>query len=144
MLGFDLAGTKQIVGARCAQHIDHRLAAYKFEWVGVATQAQVEICRVVVEVLYVFAIGIVIEAFSKLTELGELHCPAILLFGGRDEYIARDRVAAVEAFHPGIVHVFEGNGHAFMRDGDDESYDADTAADAWARMTSHFDEHLAS
>ena len=76
-------------------------------------------------------------------ELGDLQCPAILLFGGQDEYIARDRVATVEARHPGIVHVYEDNGHAFMRDGDEESYDPVTAADAWARMVDHFAEHLA-
>jgi carboxymethylenebutenolidase len=76
-------------------------------------------------------------------ELGDLQCPAILLFGGQDEYIARDRVATVEARHPGLVHVYEDNGHAFMRDGDEESYDPATAADAWARMVDHFAEHLA-
>jgi carboxymethylenebutenolidase len=77
-------------------------------------------------------------------ELGELRCPTILLFGGQDEYISRDRVAAVEAFHPGLVHVYEGNGHAFMRDKDEASYDADTAADAWGRMLAHFGAHLAA
>jgi carboxymethylenebutenolidase len=75
-------------------------------------------------------------------ELGDLQCPAILLFGGRDEYISRERVATVEAHHPGIVHVYEDNGHAFMRDGDEESYDPATAGDAWDRLLDHFGRHL--
>lgn len=75
------------------------------------------------------------------TDLGELHCPAVLLFGARDEYIPTDDIAAVQARHPEITHVYPDNGHAFMRDGD-ESHDPVTAADAWARLLAHFGKHL--
>ena len=75
-------------------------------------------------------------------ELGPLHCPALLLFGGKDEYISADSVAAVKAFHGDLVHVYPDNGHAFMRDGD-PSFEPNAAGDAWARLLSFFAQHLA-
>lgn len=74
-------------------------------------------------------------------ELGELHCPALLLFGGRDEHISADSIAAVQAYHGDIVHVYPENGHAFMRDGD-PSYEPMAAADGWARLLAFFGDHL--
>jgi carboxymethylenebutenolidase len=76
------------------------------------------------------------------TELDELHCPAVLLFAGKDDYITRESVEAVREYHGDIVHVYPDNGHAFMRDGD-PSFEPVAAADAWARLTHFFGEHLA-
>jgi carboxymethylenebutenolidase len=75
-------------------------------------------------------------------DLGALQCPALLLFAGKDEYIPREDVDQVAAYHGDIVHVYEENGHAFMRDDDPHSYDPQTAADAWDRMLAFFGEHL--
>jgi carboxymethylenebutenolidase len=74
-------------------------------------------------------------------ELGELHCPAILIFAGKDEYVSTESVAAAKAYHGDIVHVYPDNGHAFMRDGD-PSYEPEAAADAWNRLLAFFGEHL--
>ena len=74
-------------------------------------------------------------------ELGELHCPALLLFGGQDEYISPETIAAVQARHGDLVHVYPDNGHAFMRDGD-PSYEPRAAADAWSRLLTFFGTHL--
>jgi carboxymethylenebutenolidase len=74
--------------------------------------------------------------------LGTAGCPILCFFGGDDEYVPADEIAAVEAHHPDDVVVYPDAGHGFMRDGSD-SYDADAAADAWARLLAFFGEHLA-
>ncbi len=73
--------------------------------------------------------------------LGSPYCPLLCFFGGRDEWIARDDIAAVEDAHPGDVVVYEDAGHGFMRDGSD-SYDEAAAADAWRRLLTFFAAHL--
>jgi len=75
------------------------------------------------------------------TMLAEPACPLLLLFGGTDEYIPPDEIAAVEAHHEGNVVVYLEAGHGFMRDGT-ESYDEAAAADAWKRLLAFFGEHL--
>jgi carboxymethylenebutenolidase len=88
-------------------------------------------------------VGAVVSFYGKyVPDLGDLHCPALLLFGGRDEYVSAEEIAAVRDRHPDDVHVYPDNGHAFMRDGD-ESYEPVTAADAWSRLLAFFGEHLA-
>jgi carboxymethylenebutenolidase len=76
---------------------------------------------------------------SKL--LAEPACPLLLLFGGTDEYIPPDEIAAVEAHHEGHVVVYPEAGHGFMRDGTD-SYNEAAATDAWKRLLEFFAEHL--
>lgn len=73
--------------------------------------------------------------------LGEPRCPIHLFYGGNDEWVPRDEIAAVEAHHPGQVTVYESAGHGFMRDGSD-SYDEAAATDAWQRLLGFFGEHL--
>jgi carboxymethylenebutenolidase len=75
------------------------------------------------------------------TMLAEPACPLLLLFGGTDEYIPPDEIAAVEAHHEGQVVVYPDAGHGFMRDGT-ESYDEAAATDAWSRLLAFFGEHL--
>jgi carboxymethylenebutenolidase len=72
--------------------------------------------------------------------LAEPACPLLLLFGGTDEYIPPDEIAAVEAHHKGQVVVYPEAGHGFMH----ESNEPDTAAakDAWPRLLAFFAEHL--
>jgi len=87
-------------------------------------------------------LGAVVSFYGDYaTELDELHCPAILLFAGKDEYITRESVGAVMEHHGDIVHVYPDNGHAFMRDGD-PSFEPLAAADARARLIDFFNEHL--
>jgi carboxymethylenebutenolidase len=76
------------------------------------------------------------------TILATAHCPLLCFFGGDDEYVPADEIAAVDAHHPGQVVVYPGAGHGFMRDGSD-SFDTDAAADAWRRLLDFFAEHLA-
>jgi carboxymethylenebutenolidase len=73
--------------------------------------------------------------------LGEPACPLLYFFGGTDEYITADEIAAVEARHPGQVVVYPEAGHGFMRDGSD-AYDDVAATDAWQRLLDFFAEHL--
>ncbi len=73
--------------------------------------------------------------------LGEPRCPVLAFFGGTDEWIPRDEIAAVQAHHPDQVVVYEDAGHGFMRDGSD-AYDEPAATDAWARLLAFFAEHL--
>lgn len=73
--------------------------------------------------------------------LGEPYVPLLCFFGGRDEWIPRADIDAVEQRHPGQVVVYEEAGHGFMRDGS-ESYDEPAATDAWARMLAFFATHL--
>jgi carboxymethylenebutenolidase len=73
--------------------------------------------------------------------LGDPYCPLLCFFGGHDEWIPRDDIAAVEKAHPGEVVVYEEAGHGFMRDGSD-SYDEAAATDAWRRLMEFFGTHL--
>jgi carboxymethylenebutenolidase len=72
--------------------------------------------------------------------LGDPSCPLHLFYGGTDEYIPPEEIAAVEAHHPGHVTTYPDAGHAFMH----ETNDADTAAakDAWPKLLDFFAQHL--
>jgi carboxymethylenebutenolidase len=70
----------------------------------------------------------------------EPSCPTLVFYGGSDQWIPREDVAAVEAHHPDTV-VYEHAGHAIMSDGT-PLYVEDAATDAWSRMLAHFHEHL--
>jgi dienelactone hydrolase len=76
-------------------------------------------------------------------DLGEVRCPTLLLFGGRDEWITPDDVAATRDVHGDAVVVYPEAGHGFMRDGTAQHHPA-SADDGWARLTAFFDEHLGS
>jgi carboxymethylenebutenolidase len=79
---------------------------------------------------------------SGIPELdGDVACPLLAFFGGRDEYIPMDQVEQVRARHPGDVVVYPAAGHGFMRDGS-ESYDEAAATDAWGKLTAFFAQHL--
>jgi carboxymethylenebutenolidase len=65
----------------------------------------------------------------------------LAFFGGTDEWVPRDEIAAIEAHHAGQVVIYEQAGHGFMRDGSD-SYDEAAAADAWTRLLAFFATHL--
>ena len=67
-------------------------------------------------------------------------CPLHLFYGGTDEYIPPDEIAAVEAHHPGIVTTYPDAGHGFMHAGNEQ--DAAAATDAWPRLLAFFGEHL--
>jgi len=74
-------------------------------------------------------------------DLGDVHCPTLLFFGDRDEYIPMADIEAVKARHGDAVVVYPGAEHGFMRDGS-ENYDEASATDAWARLLAFFGEHL--
>ena len=75
-------------------------------------------------------------------DLGELHCPTLMFFGDRDEYVPMSDVDAVRAAHGDAeVVVYPGAEHGFMRDGS-ENYHEAAATDAWSRMLAFFGEHL--
>lgn len=72
--------------------------------------------------------------------LGEPACPLHLFYGGTDEYIPPDEIAAVETHHPGIVTTYPDAGHAFMHESNEP--DAAAAKDAWPKLLAFFAEHL--
>jgi len=72
--------------------------------------------------------------------LGDPRCPMHLFYGGIDEYIPPDEIAAVEAHHPGLVTTYAEAGHAFMHEGN--AQDAEAANDAWPKLLTFFGEHL--
>jgi carboxymethylenebutenolidase len=74
-------------------------------------------------------------------ELGAPHCPVLLFFGGRDEYVPAADIEAVRAHHPDAVVVYPDAGHGFARDGS-PSYDEAAARDAWDRLLTFFSQHL--
>jgi len=74
-------------------------------------------------------------------ELGEPACPTLMFFGGSDPYIPMADIEKVQAHHGDAVVVYPGADHGFMRDGSD-SYDPESAADAWTKMLAFFGEHL--
>jgi carboxymethylenebutenolidase len=75
------------------------------------------------------------------SDLGTPRCPTLLFFGQNDPWIPADTIAAVAAHHQDTV-VYPDAGHAFMRDGSD-FHVPEAAADAWARLLTHFQKNLA-
>jgi carboxymethylenebutenolidase len=74
--------------------------------------------------------------------LGDLRCPLLAFFGGRDEYVPPPAVEAVRARHGAEnAIVYPEAGHGFMRDGS-ESYHEPSARDAWSRLLAFFATHL--
>jgi carboxymethylenebutenolidase len=73
-------------------------------------------------------------------ELGEPHCPTLLLFGAREEYIPLADIEAVAAHHAETV-IYPEAGHGFMRDRSD-CYDEEAAGDGWRRMLAFLADHL--
>jgi carboxymethylenebutenolidase len=79
-------------------------------------------------------------------ELGEPACPTLMFFGGQDPYIPMSDIEKVQEHHRSSardsVVVYPNADHGFMRDGS-ESYDPESAADAWSRMLEFFATNLA-
>jgi carboxymethylenebutenolidase len=73
-------------------------------------------------------------------ELQPPHCPTLLFFGDRDEWVPMEQIEQIRAAHAGTV-VYEGAEHGFMRDGS-ENFHETAAADAWGRMLALFGDHL--
>jgi carboxymethylenebutenolidase len=74
-------------------------------------------------------------------ELADPACPTLLFFGGSDPYIPMSDIQKVQQHHGNSVVVYAGADHGFMRDGS-ESYDPDSAADAWSRTLAFFATNL--
>ena len=87
------------------------------------------------------------EAPPTVERSGGIGGKVLCLFGENDDYIPLDQVGVVRAAleKGGVEHevvVYPGVGHGFFCDARD-SYDAESAADAWARVTGLFASELA-
>ncbi|MFI7439252.1 dienelactone hydrolase family protein [Nonomuraea indica] len=87
------------------------------------------------------------SAVPEATGLMErIDSPLLLVFGGSDPYISRDRVAAVESAAAGRAnvrtHVEEEAGHAFHNSESPMFHQPEPAARAWEAATAFLDEHL--
>ncbi|MCP2363574.1 carboxymethylenebutenolidase [Nonomuraea thailandensis] len=75
-----------------------------------------------------------------------IQSPLLLVFGGSDPYIPRERVAAVEKAAEGrpnvVVHVEEEAGHAFHNSVSPMFHQPEPAARAWEVAIAFLDEHL--
>lgn len=87
-----------------------------------------------------FSAAVAFYGAGIASDLGDINCPTLLLFGGRDPYIPLADIEKVAAAHPETV-VYPDAGHGFMRDGSDD-YAPEAAPDAWGRLLSHFDRYL--
>jgi carboxymethylenebutenolidase len=72
--------------------------------------------------------------------LREPNCPTLLFYGTNDEWVPMTEIEKVKAFHADTF-VYEGAEHGFMRDGS-ENFHETAATDAWAKVLTHFAEHL--
>ncbi|MFC3980640.1 dienelactone hydrolase family protein [Streptosporangium jomthongense] len=87
------------------------------------------------------------SAVPDVTGLMErIACPLLLVFGGSDPYISRDRVALVEraaAERPNVeVHVAERAGHAFLNHEAPQFHDPQEAPAVWALALDFLGRHL--
>jgi carboxymethylenebutenolidase len=73
---------------------------------------------------------------------GDLECPALLAFAGRDRWISLEEIATLRDRHGDDIVVYDDAPHGFMRDGSDD-FRAEAADDAWRRLLAHFSTHLA-
>jgi carboxymethylenebutenolidase len=78
--------------------------------------------------------------------MNNIDAPTLLVFGGKDPHLPRERVAAVEAAarsHPNIeVYVDERAGHAFLNHEAPDFYHPEAAADAWRVSLDFLRAHL--
>jgi carboxymethylenebutenolidase len=88
--------------------------------------------------------------YGRLTSdperLGRIRAPILGIFGAEDRGIPVESVREFEAAlerlgKPAEIHVYEGADHAFANPSGTR-YDAEAAADAWARTTAFLREHL--
>ena len=80
-------------------------------------------------------------------QVGGLKAPLLGLYGSADSGIPVDAVNTMEAAltEAGIEHeikIYDGAQHAFFNDTRANSYNAEAAADAWARALAWFGQHL--
>ncbi|HZP28413.1 MAG TPA: dienelactone hydrolase family protein [Acidimicrobiia bacterium] len=79
---------------------------------------------------------------SGISELdGDVQCPLLAFYGGRDEYVPMEEIEKVRARHPGDVIVYPDAEHGFMRDGS-ETYHQTAAPDAWGKLLAFLAQHL--
>jgi carboxymethylenebutenolidase len=83
----------------------------------------------------------------EATEVGNIACPVLALYGRHDERlmdslprVTADMEAAGVRFSS---HIYEDAGHAFFNDSNPGRYDADAAADAWERTNEFLESALA-
>ena len=68
-------------------------------------------------------------------------------FAGHDDWASPDKARGIDKQmktlgKPFDLHVYEGAGHAFMRDSDKTKYHEPSATKAWSRTTAFLREHL--
>jgi carboxymethylenebutenolidase len=84
---------------------------------------------------------------SKI-DLGKVNAPILAHFAGHDDWASPDKARQIEkelhakgkSFE---LHVYEGAGHAFMRDSDPSKYHEASAKKAWERTLAFLRQHLA-
>jgi carboxymethylenebutenolidase len=83
---------------------------------------------------------------SKL-DLGKVTAPILAHFAERDDWASPEKARRIEADLKAKgkaieLHVYEGAGHAFMRDSDKTKYHEPSATKAWSRTMAFLREHL--
>lgn len=84
---------------------------------------------------------------SKL-DLGKITAPILAHFAARDDWASPDKARQIQKDlqargQPMELHVYDGAGHAFMRDTDPSKYHEASANEAWGRTLAFLREQLA-
>jgi len=90
--------------------------------------------------------GIPLGKPSPLERTGEINCPMTLFFGGKDSFIPKEHVDAVNKALTDnkkdfSLKVYPEPGHGFFCN-DRQSYHKESADDAWEKTKSFFAQHL--
>ena len=86
---------------------------------------------------------------DPIEAIPDLRCPALGLFGGRDEFVpeadVRTLVARAEAAGRDLeVHLYPGAGHAFLNETRPQAFRPDDARDAWGRAVAFLRRELSA
>ena len=85
---------------------------------------------------------------APLADIGDIHIPLLLFFGGKDDFIPAEAVASIdaaltEAHKPHEVVTYPNVGHAFFRESSAALAESSEVADAWHKVQDFLSKSLA-
>jgi carboxymethylenebutenolidase len=85
---------------------------------------------------------------APLADIGDIHIPLLLFFGGKDDFIPAEAVASIDAaltaaHKPHEVVTYPNVGHAFFRESSAALGESSEVADAWQKVQDFLSKSLA-